>query len=1537
MEERLAPALDWVVQGPGPILHGQTEGLTASQNAVIGAGRVVLAHPTNANVMYVGSVNGGIWKTSNATAASPTWTPLTDQLGSLSIGAMVFDPTDATHNTLVAGFGRYSSLGPMEGGPLLGLIRSTNGGASWSLIDGAGKLSGKSISGIVARGNTLLVSVDDPINSWFGLPINTANTGIFRSTDGGATFTQMSVSTGATTGLPAGYSFGIAGDPSNPARIFTGIVGASGGGANGLYRSDNYGATWTKVSNAVMDLLINNAGANNIKIAVGTNNNVYVAIAVNGQLAGLFRNGNGGNPGWWIQLDTPVTNEGGTNYGLQPRSKAGAQGTIHFSMVADPVNHNIVYLGGDRQPGQGDPGASFPNSLGAKDYSGRLFRVDASQPSGSQVAAITHSMASPNSTGTPNSSLQGTAPHADSRDLTFDALGNLIQVDDGGIYKRTLPRAATGVWSSIIGNLGITESHSIAYDSINDTIIAGNQDTGSIFQQSTLGTTWDSFPSLYGLQGYQTGDGGVVAVDDLSSPTQSVRYVSFYGLGGLQRSTWNASNVIQGTPTAVALTVMGTGGTQLGWSFGDFTLPFYPKIVLNALDPRLMVIGSQSLYESFDQGDNLVCLGGVVNSGGVWGPVVTLSNTVTAMAYGGISGGTLNYNVLYAGLANGEVRVRTLGNGLPTPTTQPLSARNLNSPYIRDIVLDPSDYRHAIVVDDDQVFETTNAGASWTDITGANLRGYFNFAKGGTLRAGAFVPLTGSAYAIVVAGTGGAWATKSTSPGVWFPVGDSTMPNVLVNDLEYDRADDVLVAGTIGRGSWKLSDAAVELAANIAPTLILPGSAVTYNENTPPVLLDNTAVVIDPDSLNFNQGGLTAKIVSNRATGDRLTINNQGTGSGQIGVSGSNITYGGAANIIGTFTGGTGANELKIIFNANANVAAVQALVRNLQFDNTTVPPSTLPRTISLVLSDGVSVGSTVYKVVNVASPNDAPVLDTSADYQLPTIAPGAVNNPGVLVTTLVGNRIADPDGPGSLEGIAITSVTTTDGAWQYSTNNGTTWQTLQGVTTSAARLLAADANTRVRFVPNANFTGTVNPGFRFVAWDRTTGTAGSLGDATTTGGYTAFSSGLGTAVIDVRIDLPPTISAIANQLINVNTSTGALPFTIGDPDTALGSLVVTARSSNLTLVPNNRIFLGGSGASRTVQVTPTAYRYGSATITVTVSDGTTAVTESFVVSVNANVGLPFSDTFNRANNANLGARWTTRGGSIALFNNQAYVNSPQGIATANGVLGADVSLQATVYLSRPSTQGIGLVARYQGPGDNNLYYGGLVGFTGGFWARIFRNLNGQWQMLSSTFVNNGVGVLRFNVIGSSLKLYFNNVLVGNVIDSTIPTVGMIGIRGSLGARLDNFSAAAAFASVTSSPLVAPPTTTTATPTTNGPLYNVGVQASVSLLGTGQEQASLIARSGANGLYQATLIGGNGSYQAQIWRKYNNVWTLLASARVSSRNGLLRFEARGTSLRLYFGGNLVAAASDSLLGAGLTSYRASQNAILTGYRVDALA
>jgi hypothetical protein len=101
------------------------------------------------------------------------------------------------------------------------------------------------------------------------------------------------------------------------------------------------------------------------------------------------------------------------------------------------------------------------------------------------------------------------------------------------------------------------------------------------------------------------------------------------------------------------------------------------------------------------------------------------------------------------------------------------------------------------------------------------------------------------------------------------------------------------------------------------------------------------------------------------------------------------------------------------------------------------------------------------------------------------------------------------------------------------------------------------------------------------------------------------------------QIDAPPEISPIVDQMIDEDTATAAIPFTVSDLETAATALTVTAISDNQTLLPNNKIVIGGSGAERTVTATPVVNKSGVANITLTVSDGLHDVSQSFFLTVN--------------------------------------------------------------------------------------------------------------------------------------------------------------------------------------------------------------------------------------------------------------------------------------------------------------------------------
>ena len=99
-------------------------------------------------------------------------------------------------------------------------------------------------------------------------------------------------------------------------------------------------------------------------------------------------------------------------------------------------------------------------------------------------------------------------------------------------------------------------------------------------------------------------------------------------------------------------------------------------------------------------------------------------------------------------------------------------------------------------------------------------------------------------------------------------------------------------------------------------------------------------------------------------------------------------------------------------------------------------------------------------------------------------------------------------------------------------------------------------------------------------------------------------------------VNTPPSISAIADQVINEDSATPSIPFQLTDADSPMTWLTVSASSSNQGLVPNANVVLGGSDANRTVTVTPLANQFGTATITVSASDGFAVGSRTFLLTV---------------------------------------------------------------------------------------------------------------------------------------------------------------------------------------------------------------------------------------------------------------------------------------------------------------------------------
>jgi hypothetical protein len=281
LEDRVMLAINvagvgnWVEQGPAPITAAQV--LLPPNHEVAGAVSAIAA--TGASTLYVGTVGGGIWRTDNATVAAPAqpnWRQLTDQYPSNAITAIAVDPVNA--NIVWAGTGRASNS--EMGGKTVGVMRSADGGTTWSIFDATLGARQRTVYQIVptsvAQGTGRVVLIASEATP-FGAGPNQLGGGLLRSrSNGGANGIFDKISGNANdgidndgdklidaadpsenTGLPGGSVTDLKQDPLNVNRFYAAVAG------QGVFRSDDAGLTWIPVNTGINNL------AQAVKIELG--------------------------------------------------------------------------------------------------------------------------------------------------------------------------------------------------------------------------------------------------------------------------------------------------------------------------------------------------------------------------------------------------------------------------------------------------------------------------------------------------------------------------------------------------------------------------------------------------------------------------------------------------------------------------------------------------------------------------------------------------------------------------------------------------------------------------------------------------------------------------------------------------------------------------------------------------------------------------------------------------------------------------------------------------------------------------------------------------------------------------------------------------------------------------------------------------------------------------------------------------------------------------------------------------------------------
>ena len=719
-----SPVAAWTLIGPRPTLYPSFTG------APFTSGRVtaLAVDPRNADVVYLGAAAGGVWKTFDG---GKNWTPLTDDQPSIATSAIVLDPNNP--DTVYVATGEpYLSSDSYYGA---GILKSTDGGTTWvqTLSELAGPINSLSVGAGGARVAGLAIHPSDSrVLLANVLSVTPASSGIYRTENAGATWTKV------LANLPGQD---ILFDPSNGNIAYASMGVTSSGGLNqsmlGVYKSTDAGRTWALANGASPDNLPD-AGKGRITLAISLSNPrlLYAGIesalsGTNGQLLGLYRSTDAAAT--WRRVTTAP-------------SYCASQCWYDNVVKVHPTNENVIYVAGLNMQRSTDGGATWSNI-----YFG------------------------------PN----GIAPHVDHHDLAFSKDGSrMYDANDGGVWSTERPDqtpANSFTWRNLNATLAITQFYpgmSLHPDDANF-VIAGTQDNGT--QKYSGDLQWEQ---IFG------GDGGQTAVDT--------------GFPDLLYVCTQSANCFRSS-------IFGNYRSYIPVTHG--ILPqdrkqFITPMVADPSNPQRLYLGTFRIYQTND-------------GGGLWTPISP--DLSTSIATGQPTGfiramavAPADSNIVYAASSTSRVYVTpNAGAGPDTFWVERTAGLPLRTPTA--IAVDYADPQIAYVTYSGfsgfgadrvgHIFQTTDGGESWSDIS-ADLP---------NIPANDLVVDPDIPGALYVATDIGVFGTSNGGKN-WSLVGTG-LPRVPVLGLRLHRRARILRAATHGRSMWDLQVPLADGTASAAPLI----------------------------------------------------------------------------------------------------------------------------------------------------------------------------------------------------------------------------------------------------------------------------------------------------------------------------------------------------------------------------------------------------------------------------------------------------------------------------------------------------------------------------------------------------------------------------------------------------------------------------------------------------------------------------------------------------------------------------------------------
>jgi photosystem II stability/assembly factor-like uncharacterized protein len=664
------------------------------------SGRVscIAVDPTDANTVYVGTAQGGLYR---STDGGTTWTSLMDNALSLAIGAIAIAPSD--HTTVFVGTGEADFSGDSFFG--VGVYRITNANTTATLTgplnQTAGAVdifTGRAISRIIVHPtdpNTIFVSTTSGIAGIGGTNagLTVPNAGIYRSTNAmGATPTFAQLTIQGTLGTSRSV-IDLATEPGNGNRLLAGVVGSGGDG--GVYlATDALSATPTfNRVNTVTTSDGSTTGRLQFSVQKDQGTGVVTVYAGTGTANGtLYKSTDGGA--------TFAAAAGGVGF-------CNPQCFYDLAVAVDPTDPTKVYIGGA-------PTRVMQRSAD----SGATFTTNA------QTA---------------------TNLHVDSHAIAIAPSNPSIVYfgSDGGVWKTTNAAATPIVWTSLNPGVSATQFQGLAlHPLLRNYSLGGTQDNGSEFLANDRSTWIQS----------DGGDGGFLALDKNATGTNDViAYHTYYNSSGSQIGFARALSTVPATGDPNWSASFGCGTfTANGINCADQVLFYAPMVVgPNASDSsghNTLYFGTNHLYRSANEGTTMTDVSGALASTisaiavapqddnirlvGTNLGAIFLSTTSSATSMTNITGAITparyvgrvaidptNSNVAYVclngfGLTSGQHVWKTTNLLGGAPTWLPFGTGLPDAP-VNAFVVDPANTQTLYAGTDIGVYLSTNGGTNW--------------------------------------------------------------------------------------------------------------------------------------------------------------------------------------------------------------------------------------------------------------------------------------------------------------------------------------------------------------------------------------------------------------------------------------------------------------------------------------------------------------------------------------------------------------------------------------------------------------------------------------------------------------------------------------------------------------------------------------------------------------------------------------------------------------------------------------------------------